>query len=68
MTRQVLSDEVDEKAGVSPRMARRLEAALGTPARLGDLQAAYDLSRAEKVDLGKVEPNRVRPPAREKRG
>ncbi len=38
-------------------MARRLEAALDTPARLWiNLQAAYDLSRAEKVDLGAVEP------------
>ena len=44
-------------AGVSPLMARRLEAALGTPARLWiNLQAAYDLKRAEEVDLGPVEP------------
>ncbi len=57
VTRKALSDVVNLKAGISPVMARRLEAALDTPARLWiNLQAAYDLSRAEKVDLGPVEP------------
>ena len=57
VTRKALSDVVNLKAGISPVMARRLEAALDTPARLWiNLQAAYDLSRAEKVDLGAVEP------------
>ncbi len=60
VTRKALSDVVNLKAGVSPLMARRLEAALGTPARLWiNLQAAYDLRRAEKVDLGKIEPIRA---------
>ncbi len=60
VTRKALSDIVNLRAGVSPLMARRLEAALGTPARLWiNLQAAYDLSRAEKVDLSHVEPIRA---------
>ena len=60
VTRKALSDVVNLKAGVSPVMARRLEAALGTPAKLWiNLQVAYDLSRAEKVDLGHIEPIRA---------
>jgi len=56
VTRKTLSDVVNLKAGVSPVMARRLEVALRTPASLWiNLQAAFDLSRAEKVDLGEVE-------------
>lgn len=60
VTRKALSDVVNLKAGVSPIMARRLEAALGTSARLWiDLQAAYDLSRAESVDIGAIQPIRT---------
>jgi addiction module HigA family antidote len=60
VTRKALSDVVNLKAGISPVMARRLEAALGTPARLWiHLQAAYDLSQAASVDLGGVRPIRV---------
>lgn len=55
VTRKTLSDIVNLKAGISPVMARRLEAALDTPARLWiNLQAAYDLRQAESVDLGEV--------------
>lgn len=60
VTRKALSDVVNLRAGVSPVMARRLEAALGTPARLWiNLQSAYDLRQAEKVDLGSIEPIRA---------
>lgn len=60
VTRKALSDVVNLKAGVSPVMARRLEAALDTPARLWiNLQAAYDLSQAESIDLGAVRPIRA---------
>lgn len=60
VTRKALSDVVNRKAGVSPVMARRLEAALDTPARLWiGLQAAYDLSRAQSVDLGNIRPIRA---------
>ncbi len=60
VTRKALSDVVNLKAGVSPVMARRLEAALGTPARLWiNLQAAYDLRQAESIDLGGVRPIRA---------
>ena len=48
VTRKALSDVVNLKAGVSPVMARRLEAALETPARLWiNLQAAYDLGNED---------------------
>ena len=57
VTRKALSDVVNLKAGISPVMARRLEAALGTPARLWiNLQAAYDLNRAASVNLGEIQP------------
>ncbi len=57
VTRKTLSDVVNLRAGISPVMARRLELALDTPARLWiDLQAAYDLSRAESVTLGEIQP------------
>lgn len=60
VTRKALSDVVNLKAGISPVMARRLEAALGTPARLWiNLQAAYDLSQATSVELGRVRPIRA---------
>ena len=60
VTRKALSDVINLKAGVSPVMARRLEAALGTPARLWiNLQAAFDLSQAEAIELGDIRPIRA---------
>jgi addiction module HigA family antidote len=60
VTRKALSDVVNLKAGVSPVMARRLEAALDTPARLWiNLQAAFDLSQAEAIELGDIQPIRA---------
>ena len=60
VTRKALSDVVNLKAGVSPVMARRLEAALDTPARLWiNLQAAFDLSQAESIELGDIQPIRA---------
>ncbi len=56
VTRKAVSDIVNLKAGISPVMARRLELALGTPARLWiNLQAAFDLRQAEKIELGPVQ-------------
>ena len=60
VTRKALSDVINLKAGVSPVMARRLEAALDTPARLWiNLQAAFDLSQAEAIELGDIQPIRA---------
>lgn len=60
VTRKALSDVVNLRAGVSPVMARRLEAALDTPARLWiNLQAAFDLSQAEAIELGDIQPIRA---------
>ena len=60
VTRKALSDVVNLKAGISPVMARRLEAALDTPARLWiNLQAAFDLSQAEAIELGDIQPIRA---------
>lgn len=60
VTRKALSDVVNLKAGVSPVMARRLEAALDTPARLWiNLQAAFDLSQADSIELGDIQPIRA---------
>ncbi len=45
---QRIQDVVAGRRGISPDTALRLEASLGTPARLWlDMQAAYDLHRAE---------------------
>lgn len=45
---QRIQDIVAERRGVSPETALRLEASLGTPARLWlNMQAAYDLHIAE---------------------
>jgi antitoxin HigA-1 len=46
---QRIQDIVACRRGISPETALRLEASLGTPARLWmDMQAAYDLYLAEK--------------------
>lgn len=46
---QRIQDIVSERRGVSPETALRLEASLGTPARLWlNMQAAYDLHQAER--------------------
>ncbi|ORE90113.1 HigA family addiction module antidote protein [Stappia sp. 22II-S9-Z10] len=49
VTRQALNNLVNEKAGISPEMAIRLEKAFGSSAEfwLG-LQAAYELAQARK--------------------
>jgi antitoxin HigA-1 len=45
---QRIQDIVSGRRGISPETALRLEASLGTPARLWlDMQAGYDLYRAE---------------------
>ena len=45
---QRIQDIVAGRRGISPETALRFEASLGTPARLWlDMQAAYDLHRAE---------------------
>jgi len=45
---QRIQDIVAERRGISPDTALRLEASLGTPARLWlDMQSGYDLYRAE---------------------
>ena len=45
---QRIQDIVAERRGISPETALRLEASLGTPARLWlDMQAAYELHQAE---------------------
>jgi antitoxin HigA-1 len=45
---QRIQDIVAGRRGISPDTALRLEASLGTPARLWiDMQSAYDLHRAE---------------------
>ncbi len=46
---QRIQDIVAERRAISPETALRLEASLGTPARLWlDMQAAYDLYLAEQ--------------------
>jgi addiction module HigA family antidote len=49
VTRQALNNIVNEKAGISPEMAIRLEKAFGGTADTWlRLQAAYDLAQARK--------------------
>jgi antitoxin HigA-1 len=51
---QRIQEIVGQRRSISPETALRLEAALGTPARLWlDMQAAYDLYLAEQK-YGKV--------------
>jgi antitoxin HigA-1 len=49
VTRQTLNNLVNEKSGISPEMAVRLERAFGSEAGFWlRLQTAYDLARARK--------------------
>ena len=49
VTRQTLNNLVNEKSGISPEMAVRLEKAFGSEAGFWlRLQTAYDLARARK--------------------
>jgi len=49
ITRQALNNLVNERAGISPEMAIRLEKAFGSTADAWlRLQAAYDLAQARK--------------------
>lgn len=50
VTRQALNNLVNEKAGISPEMAIRLDKAFGgTPEAWLALQTAYDLAQAKKT-------------------
>ncbi len=67
VTRQALNNLVNEKAGISPEMAIRLDKAFGGAAEAWlALQAAYDLARARSKPLA-VEVKRYRPIARHDR-
>lgn len=49
VTRQALNNLVNEKSGISPEMAVRLEKAFGSSAELWvRLQSAYDLAQVRK--------------------
>lgn len=53
VTRQALNNVVNEKSGVSPEMAIRLEKAFGSTADCWlRMQAAYDLAQARKREGG----------------
>ena len=57
VTREHLSTILNERAGVSPLMALKLDEAFGTSDGLWyKLQTNYDLARARKVKRGKVRP------------
>jgi addiction module HigA family antidote len=56
VTRQSLSALLNGRAGVSAKMALRLEAALGTSAEMWlEMQAGYDLWQARQRSRPKVE-------------
>ena len=56
VTRETLSELVNERAGISPEMAVRLAKAFGSTARAWlDLQTAYDLARIDTAKI-KVKP------------
>ncbi len=51
VTRQALNNLVNEKAGISPEMAIRLEKAFGSSAHMWlSLQVAFELARARKQE------------------
>jgi addiction module HigA family antidote len=51
VTRQALNNLVNEKAGISPEMAIRLEKAFGSSADMWlSLQVAFELARARKQE------------------
>ena len=62
VTRQALNNVVNERAGISPEMAIRLEKAFGSSADMWlRLQLAYDLAQARKRE-GKIVVRRYRAP------
>lgn len=63
VTRQALNNLVNEKAGISPEMAIRLEKAFGSSAEFWlRMQAAYELAEARKHEL-EIRVTRYMPPA-----
>jgi antitoxin HigA-1 len=67
VTRQALNNLVNEKAGISPEMAIRLDKAFGGTAEAWlALQAAYDLAQARKKPLA-IEVKRYAPKSRNAR-
>jgi len=51
----VINQICNEKRGVSPEMAKKLAAALGTTAELWiNLQGTYELFKAEDPDFGRL--------------
>lgn len=50
VSRQAISEIINEKRGISPSMALRLSKALGTSAEVWfNMQAAYDLWQAKQI-------------------
>ena len=67
VTRQAMNNLVNEKAGISPEMAIRLDKAFGGTAEAWlALQAAYDLAKARRKPLA-VEVKRYVPKSRSER-
>jgi len=67
VTRQALNNVVNEKAGISPEMAIRLDKAFGGTAETWlALQAAYDLAQARRKSFA-VEVKRYVPKSRNER-
>lgn len=63
VTRQALNNLVNEKAGISPEMAIRLEKAFGSEADFWlRLQTAFDLAKARQRS-DEISVKRYRPPA-----
>lgn len=63
VTRQALSNLINEKAGVSPEMAIRLAKAFGSTADTWvRMQAAYDLAQAMR-DEKRIRVQRYEPPS-----
>ncbi len=61
VTRQTLNNLVNERSGISPEMAIRLEKAFGTSADLwARLQMAYDLAQARRRER-EIKVTRYRP-------
>lgn len=64
VTRQALNNLVNEKAGISPEMAIRLEKAFGSSADMWlKLQLAFELAQARKQE-GKIAVQRYAPAKR----
>jgi addiction module HigA family antidote len=65
VTRQALNNLVNEKSGVSPEMAIRLEKAFGSSADMWlRMQGAYDLAQARKhqaaIKVSRYAPNEAK--------